>query len=230
MKKKLLILAVAFAMVFVFSACGSDKNGGDDAKNDLSDSKSESNDIKFTTTDWKSMEFAINGNIVSLPMQFSDLEEIGFYVNDIDLEIFESELEPNDTQLLSLDNKNGKYLTVTFKNNSDQKKKVKECPIYYVCVYNWEIGSTEAPEASDIVLCNGVGFGTPEEDVCEKMKIELKEEDIFENSSGALIDGEFVATRCMPFYEDFENYSGKEVYVITVGGEVRGIEITNPLE
>ncbi len=110
---------------------------------------------EFSTTDWKSLEFALNGQVFAFPLTWSDIEAAGYLFRE---EYAQEVLEAGYyTTSLTAKNDERELLSIQFKNFGEEDQKLENCYVYGV-----KLDSYYNPTA---ILCNGVTFGMSFEDV-----------------------------------------------------------------
>lgn len=110
-------------------------------------------DYAFSTDDWKTLEFALDGEIYTFPITLADIEAAGF---TIDEEYKSETLESNMyTTSVTAENAAGERFYVRFKNFTDTDKELKDCDIYG---FSFEVDDYRDVNP-DVTICNGVTFG-----------------------------------------------------------------------
>jgi len=106
--------------------------------------------LAFTTSDWTSLEFAIDGQVISWPLTYNDVVALGY---SIDSSSEGETLESNHyTTSISAKGSNDERIYVRFKNFTDSDKTAKDCDIMGLSFDVDDCGK-------NIVLCNGITFG-----------------------------------------------------------------------
>ncbi len=114
---------------------------------------------EFSAADWKTLEFALNGQVFTFPMTWSDIEAAGYRFHD---EYRQEVLEPGYyATSITAKNEAGEYFSVQFKNFGEEAQKLEDCYVRRVSFYY-----TNNPTA---MLCNGVAFHMTLEEVKEIM-------------------------------------------------------------
>ena len=117
----------------------------------------------FTTSDWKSLELAIDGKVYSWPITYAQLKEAGY---SVDSNTEHDILESNYYTLSSSAEKDGeRAFYIRFKNYTDTDKTIAECDILgfsFDTPWDGEFNYS-------MVLCNGITLGTSFEDVMAVM-------------------------------------------------------------
>jgi hypothetical protein len=114
------------------------------------------------SSDWKAMQVQLDGHVLTLPCEFSEIEVLGYVLDLSDYDEEDCILEPNYYTMIaiSIRNSDGDTVKLGFMNNTDEAKKLNECQ---VCEIKAEWSRTG--EAPDIVLPGGITWGTSLEDV-----------------------------------------------------------------
>lgn len=119
-------------------------------------------DYNFTSNDWKTLEFALDGEVYTFPMTYADVEAAGFVIDDDLSEILESNYY---TLSYTAENSEGEQIYVRFKNFTDTDKAMKDCDIYG---FKFEVEDYRDVNP-DVTLCNGVTFGMTVDEVKDIM-------------------------------------------------------------
>lgn len=113
----------------------------------------------FSTDDWKSLEFSLDGNVISFPITYAEVKALGF---SIDSESENETLEANHyTTSIPAENAAGEEIYIRFKNFTDGDKLIKDCDIYGFGIE--EVGYRDVNPT--FTLCNGISFGVSVEDI-----------------------------------------------------------------
>ncbi|MCM1190896.1 MAG: hypothetical protein NC123_02815 [Butyrivibrio sp.] len=143
-------------------AAGSEagEDGGSDGGSEAGQEAPTREDYDFSSDDWKTLEFALDGTVYSFPLTWADVEAMGYQLEEA---YREEELKPYYYTMVGVDVKNeeaGKQIRVLFKNFAEETRKIPDCDIYRIAfeLFSWRDVNV------NIMLCNGVTFGmTPEE-------------------------------------------------------------------
>lgn len=135
-------------------------------------------DFAFSSNDWKTLEFALDGEIHTFPMTLADVEEAGF---NIDEEYKSETLESNMyTTSVVAENSEGERFYIRFKNFTDADKELKDCDIYG---FNFEIDDYRDVNP-DVTICNGITFGM----TVDEVKALMGEPDYYYESDNTDLD------------------------------------------
>ena len=171
----------------------------------------DTSNIAFTTNDWKSLEFAIDGVVYTWPISYSQLKERGY---SVDSDIEAETLEANYYSFSEWADKDGEHVFfVQFKNFTDEDKTVADCDIL---AFKFESTYLEDSGVS-IVLCNGVTFGMSYDEVIAIMGTPT-DEYVSEDSES----GYRTAT-----YEVTDDVYANSIEFTFMDGKIYDIEITN---
>lgn len=129
-----------------------------DTDNDTDESGAIETDYNFSSNDWKTLEFALDGEVYTFPMTYADVEAAGFVIEDDLSEILESNYY---TLSYTAKNAEGEQFYVRFKNFTDTDKALKDCDIYG---FSFEVQDYRDVNP-DVTLCNGVTFGMTVDEV-----------------------------------------------------------------
>lgn len=151
----------------------------DGANGDTTDKKdAPKTDYAFSTNDWKTLEFALDGEIYTFPMTLADIEAAGF---TIDEEYKSETLESNRyTTSVTAENAAGERFYVRFKNFTDTDKELKDCDIYG---FSFEVDDYRDVNP-DVTICNGVTFGM----TVDEVKALMGEPDYYYESDSTDLD------------------------------------------
>ncbi|MCM1056808.1 MAG: hypothetical protein NC517_04280 [Firmicutes bacterium] len=140
---------------------GAGEDGGSDGASEAGQEQARSReDYDFSSDDWKTLEFALDGTVYSFPLTWADVEAMGYQLDEA---YREEELKPYYYTMVGVDVENeeaGKQIRVLFKNFAEETRKIPDCDIYRIAfeLFSWRDVNV------DVMLCNGVRFGmTPEE-------------------------------------------------------------------
>ena len=115
----------------------------------------------FSTNDWKSLEFAIDGTVYTWPVSYAQIKEAGYAVDSsIESEVLEANYYSFSEWAYNSDDKSA--FMVQFKNFTDTDKTVAECDVLGLIFY---LDDYEKGDYSSVTLCNGITVGTTYEDV-----------------------------------------------------------------
>lgn len=120
-------------------------------------------ELEFSSSDWTTLEFALDGTIYAFPLTYSDVKAAGFAID----EEYESTLLESYYYTMSTyaQNSENERFYVRFKNFTDEDKEIKDCDIYG---FGFEMDEYRDVNP-DVTLCNGVTFGMTLEEVKEIM-------------------------------------------------------------
>ena len=133
----------------------------------------ETNNHASVSDDWKDLEFALDGEVFSLPFAYSDLESLGYsfdiedYTDDEDFS-----LEPNEYTMSGVDLHSKEYgddynsfaLRVRFVNLSEEPQKLKDCDICSIEI-DRTFGDKLCENYASLDIAGGLTWGATEEDV-----------------------------------------------------------------
>jgi len=135
-------------------------------------------DFAFSSDDWKTLEFALDGKTYTFPMTLADVEAAGFMIDE---EYKSEKLESNMyTTSVTAENEAGEQFYVRFKNFTDADKELKDCEIYG---FSFEVVDYRDVNP-DVTLCNGVTFGM----TIDEVKTLMGEPDYYYESDSTDID------------------------------------------
>lgn len=128
----------------------------------------------FSSNDWKTLEFALDGVVYTFPMTSADIEAAGFMFDEEDMN---ETLESNYYTLsYTAENAQGEAFYVRFKNFTDTDKQMKDCDIY-----GFQFETLDYRDVNpDVTLCNGVTFGM----TVDEVKAIMGEPDYYYESDG----------------------------------------------
>lgn len=132
------------------------------------------------SSDWKDMQIQIDGHVLTLPCDYSEIEALGYSVDWSQFEEEDCILEPNYYTMLTVDaqNSDGKVLGIGFINTTTEAKKMNECQVRKI-----EAEWSRTGETPDVVLPGGITWGTSIEEV-ESIYGTLEAENIYESDGG----------------------------------------------
>ncbi len=163
----------------------------------------------FTTNDWKSLEFALDGKVYTWPISYAQLKADGYSVDSsIEAETLDS-MYYSFSEWAYKDGENAFF--VSFKNYTDSSKVVADCDIQSVSF------TSGYDDVYTVVLCNGITLGTSYEDVISVMG-EPTDEYVSEDSEYGYRTADYDVTD--DIYCNSINFTFME-------GVVTDIEITN---
>ena len=115
-------------------------------------------DYAFSSNDWRTLEFALDGKVYTFPLTWSDIEAAGFVIDE---EYRHEVLETNYYTLsVNAENEAGERISVRFKNFEEGDRELQDCYVYGIGFEQSQFRDVN-PE---VMLCNGVTFGmTPDE-------------------------------------------------------------------
>ena len=163
------------------------------------------------SSDWKDLQFQLNGQVFTLPCDYKAIEALGY---SFDLSDYGYEngyiLNKDETTLATiyLENEEGAELNVGFINTSDEPKDILECQI-------WAIGAeiTYKDAVPDLVFPGGITWGSTLEDVEEAYGMVADEDDIYISDLG------YTAYT----YNEDSKYLDVDVYTNDPDGEYKGV-------
>lgn len=182
-------------------------NNDSDKKNDtLPDNTRTTQTNNFSGNSWDAFEVSIEGNLISLPCTYKDIETLGYKLDSKDGSLDES-LDANSyTTSVYVKNDGGKEFSVRFINNSEESKPLKDCEIYGV-------GFDSFYSVPDVEICGGYTLGMSMEEAKE-----LAGEADYEYSSD---DSSY---QSLEYYQDDKSYYGGLELQFT-NGKVKGISL-----
>ncbi len=168
-------------------------------------------DINFSTDDWKSLEFALDGKVYTWPLTLADVEGAGFKLDDD----YKSEtLESNRyTTSVSVESEAGERFYIRFKNFTDKDKNLVDCDLYG---FGFEVDDYYDVNP-DVTLCNGVTFGMSVDEV----KAIMGEPDYYYESEDSEID-----RKEMDYYVTGKSYDST-IDLSFTDGKLDEIDIVN---
>lgn len=119
---------------------------------------------EFSSTDWKTLEFSLDGRVCTFPVSCADLEALGY---QMDKGTRQELLKPEYyTTGIPMENKAGVKFYVRFKNFDDEKnRKLKDCDVYGLTFHYYSFEDTNP----DVMLCNGISFHSTVDEVIAAM-------------------------------------------------------------
>lgn len=149
-----------------------DSEGGQDDEQDA-DAPTAA-DYAFSSDDWKTLEFALDGVVYTFPLTWSDIEAAGFLIDeDYRHEVLESNYY---TLSVNAENEAGERISVRFKNFTEGDRELQDCDVYGI---GFDLSEWRDVNP-DVMLCNGVTFGM----TAEEVKALMGEPDYFYESEG----------------------------------------------
>lgn len=116
-------------------------------------------DYAFSSNDWKTLEFALDGAVYTFPLTCSDIEAAGFLIGeDYRHEVLEANYY---TLSVNAENEAGERISVRFKNFGEGDRELQDCDVYGIGFEQ----SKWRDVNPDVMLCNGVTFGMTAEEV-----------------------------------------------------------------
>lgn len=151
-----------------------EENTTEEVSDNTDEGNSSQTDYAFSSNDWKTLEFALDGKVYTFPMTYADVVSAGFTIDD---EEMNETLESNYyTMSFIAENAEGERFYVRFKNFTDTDKEVKDCDIYG---FGFEMDEYQDINP-DVTLCNGVTFGM----TVDEVKAIMGEPDYYYESDG----------------------------------------------
>lgn len=194
-----------------------DLNGGEDAASEdgQDDGKNAdaptADDYAFSSNDWKTLEFALDGVVYTFPLTWSDIEAAGFLIDeDYRHEVLESNYY---TLSVNAETEAGERISVRFKNFTEGDRELQDCDVYGI---GFEVSKWRDVNPQ-VMICNGVTFGMTDEEV----KALMGEPDYFYESEG----DDYTSIR-MEYYATGHSYEN-EIEFNFWNGELTEIDILN---
>lgn len=127
-------------------------------------SKSAPSAVSYSTDDWKSLEFSLNGKVYTFPLSYADFEADGYTMDD---SLLNEELKSKQYTMTSARAKNaaGEQIRISFKNTTEQTVAIKDASVRTVVLSS---GSYDN-ENTTFGLCNGIQNGDSVETVIALM-------------------------------------------------------------
>lgn len=192
------------------AASGDGEDAGEQNQ-DEGQSAPTADDYAFSTNDWKTLEFALDGTVYTFPLVWSDLEAGGFQLDEeYRHEVLESYYY---TLSVNVENEAGERISVRFKNFTEEDREIQDCELYGVGFEQ----SRWQDVNPNVMLCNGVTFGMSAEEVKELMG----EPDYYYES-----EGEEYKSQSMEYYIKGDSYRNK-IELRFWEGELTTIKIEN---
>lgn len=149
---------------------GSQDTRQDDGKDTEQSQSSEQNvsvpntkDLAFSSTDWKTLEFALDGEVYTFPMTWQDVEAAGYQLEDKYRHDVLGSYQY--TMSFTAESETGEQFYVRFKNFAEGERELQDC-----YVYGFGFKQSEYNDVNpEVMLCNGVTFGMTIEEVKEIM-------------------------------------------------------------
>lgn len=123
--------------------------------------------LGFTSENWKDLEVSIDGNVVKLPIEYSEFERITGYH-------FKTDDDRNTTlkggyyTYYWLYNDDGGQICIDITNGSDSLKRQEECMVTTVDSYC----NNDIADYAELELCNGINSKTSVKDLKKIMGVE----------------------------------------------------------
>lgn len=168
-------------------------------------------DYAFSSNDWKTLEFALDGVVYTFPLTWSDIEAAGFLIDeDYRHEVLESNYY---TLSVNAENEAGERISVRFKNFTEGDRELQDCDVYGIGfeVSEWRDVNPE------VMICNGVTFGM----TAEEVKALMGEPDYFYES-----EGDDYTSISMEYYVTGHSYEN-EIEFYFWNGVLTDIDILN---
>lgn len=199
------------------AASEDDQEGGQDA--DSEDGQNEgqdadaptADDYAFSSNDWKTLEFALDGVVYTFPLTWSDIEAAGFLIDeDYRHEVLESNYY---TLSVNAETEAGERISVRFKNFTEGDRELQDCDVYGI---GFEVSEWRDVNPQ-VMICNGVTFGM----TAEEVKALMGEPDYFYESEG----DDYTSIR-MEYYVTGRSYEN-EIEFYFWNGVLTEIDILN---
>lgn len=161
--------------------------------------------------DWKDMQFQLNGQVFTLPCDYSAIEALGYTLDSSETEYTNGYiLNANDTTLSSINlvNEEGAKIMVGFINTDDEAKDILECQIWSVTA-----DITYEDVVPDLVLPGGITWGATLEEVEDAYGMVGDEDNIYISDLG------YTAYT----YNEDSKYLDVDVYTNDPDGEYEGV-------
>lgn len=184
------------------------ENGQDD---DQDADTPTADDYAFSSNDWKTLEFALDGVVYTFPLTWSDIEAAGFLIDeDYRHEVLESNYY---TLSVNAENEAGERISVRFKNFTEGDRELQDCDVYGI---GFEVSQWRDVNPQ-VMICNGVTFGM----TAEEVKALMGEPDYFYESEG----DDYTSIR-MEYYATGHSYEN-EIEFNFWNGALTEIDILN---
>lgn len=135
------------------------QDAGEDEESKQGTGAPAATDYAFSSTDWKTLEFALDGVIYTFPMTWADVEAAGYQLED---EYRHEVLGSYEyTTSFTAESESGERFNVRFKNFEEGERELQDC---YVYGFGFE-QSQWRDVNPEVTLCNGVTFGMTVEEV-----------------------------------------------------------------
>lgn len=194
-----------------------DLNGGEDAASEdgQDDGKNAdaptADDYAFSSNDWRTLEFALDGAVYTFPLTWSDIEAAGFLIDeDYRHEVLESNYY---TLSVNAETEAGERISVRFKNFTEGDRELQDCDVYGI---GFEVSKWRDVNPQ-VMICNGVTFGM----TAEEVKALMGEPDYFYESEG----DDYTSIR-MEYYATGHSYEN-EIEFNFWNGALTEIDILN---
>lgn len=114
---------------------------------------------EFSSADWKTLEFSLDGRICTFPVSCIDLEAVGYRIDKATRR--EWLKSGYYTTGIPMENEAGVKIYVRFKNFGEKDRRLKDCEVYGLS-FTYSIGEDVNPE---VILCNGISFHSTVDEV-----------------------------------------------------------------
>ncbi|MDE5817736.1 MAG: MSCRAMM family adhesin SdrC [Lachnospiraceae bacterium] len=186
-----------------------DSEGGQNDKQDADAPTAD--DYAFSSNDWKTLEFALDGVVYTFPLTWSDIEAAGFLIDeDYRHEVLESNYY---TLGVNAETEAGERISVRFKNFTEGDRELQDCDVYGI---GFDLSEWRDVNP-DVMLCNGVTFGM----TAEEVKALMGEPDYYYESEG----DDYTSIR-MEYYATGHSYEN-EIEFNFWNGALTEIDILN---
>lgn len=184
------------------------EDGQDDGKN--ADTPT-ADDYAFSSNDWRTLEFALDGVVYTFPLTWSDIEAAGFLIDeDYRHEVLESNYY---TLSVNAETEAGERISVRFKNFTEGDRELQDCDVYGI---GFEVSQWRDVNPQ-VMICNGVTFGM----TAEEVKALMGEPDYYYESEG----DDYTSIR-MEYYATGRSYEN-EIEFNFWNGALTEIDILN---
>lgn len=139
---------------------GGQDTASEDGQDDEKDADAPTaDDYAFSSNDWKTLEFALDGVVYTFPLTWSDIEAAGFLIDeDYRHEVLESNYY---TLSVNAETEAGERISVRFKNFTEADRELQDCDVYGI---GFEVSQWRDVNPQ-VMICNGVTFGMTAEEV-----------------------------------------------------------------
>lgn len=160
---------------------------------------------------WNSYTVKINGHVIALPCEYKDFEKLGFVVDkDTGLDSEDGTVSGKGYVYSYAEDKDGNIIMVEFINPDSEDKKVEECLVGGISIYDTDLD----PEKVEVAFPGNVQIGTTREEVVKKYG---KTEDVYEGEDSNVYS----------WYSEGSYYSGVDASFDPDSGKLTYITIRN---